>query len=161
LSTGLSFLSITFLLCQVYNSPFKGRVGWGWCLVTPPQAGLTTLVIPAALNSEAGQAGIQFFLGFDSSRQSFHSACGRAGNFSLPVQRKVTKRKHVGLRPRFYARCAERLRRWLLRIRRGSVTASQRSFHTSRQAVRCIAGTICGLAGAVCGYLDGRHTDDR
>jgi hypothetical protein len=28
--------------------------------------------------------------------QSFHSACGGAGIFSLLVQRKVTKRKHVG-----------------------------------------------------------------
>ena len=28
-------------------------------------------------------------------KQSFHSACGRACNFSLLVQRKVTKRKHV------------------------------------------------------------------
>ena len=27
--------------------------------------------------------------------QSFHSPCGRAGNFSLLVQRKVTKRKHT------------------------------------------------------------------
>jgi hypothetical protein len=32
--------------------------------------------------------------------RSFHSSCGRAGNFSLPVQRKVTKRKHVVLRVR-------------------------------------------------------------
>ncbi len=35
--------------------------------------------------------------------QSFHSSCGGAGNFSLLVQRKVTKRKHVAWRPRFYA----------------------------------------------------------
>ena len=32
---------------------------------------------------------------FHSLGQSFHSACGRAGNFSLLVQRKVTKRNHV------------------------------------------------------------------
>src|SRR5450432_4230449 len=45
-------------------------------------------------------------------KQSFHSSCGGAGNFSLLVQRKVTKRKHVGLRPRFYVmqtcKCANR-----------------------------------------------------
>src|SRR5450755_1698153 len=47
---------------------------------------------PQALVVQAGDGG---------GEQSFHSPCRRACNFSLLVQRKVTKRKHVGLKTGF------------------------------------------------------------
>jgi hypothetical protein len=137
------------------------------------------LIIPAALNSEAGQAGIQFFLGFDSSKQSFHSSCGGAGNFFLdsghPALRRSAASFAVRAAPAAQYSCkershqerntlrgapgfmhgrAERLRRWLLRIRRGNVIASQRSFHKSSPTGSLVqpgpfAPGLCGF-----GYLD-------
>jgi len=63
------------------SKPTPSRRAFGEDCVARP------LVIPA-------KAGIQFFFLLSIEKQSFHSAFGRAGNFSLLVQRKVTKRKH-------------------------------------------------------------------
>jgi hypothetical protein len=79
--------------------------------VIPAHAGIQRLFSVAVIPAQAGIHFGLFCSLFDT--QSFHSPFGRAGNFSLLVQRKVTKRKHtpVARSPRILpSECANALR---------------------------------------------------
>src|SRR5579885_1736128 len=93
---------------QVHPAGFRSRPAWPAAIPPLP------LAAEADACSAAGEGGTEVILFFVPSascgfplasgervtslcspEQSFRSAAGRAGNFSLLVQRKVTKRKHV------------------------------------------------------------------
>ncbi|WP_347261733.1 hypothetical protein [Rudaea sp.] len=68
---------------------------------------MTSRTLAFARHSRAGGNPVTLFSASGVESKSFHSSCGRAGNFSLLVQRKVTKRNT----PQSIAPAAHRARR--------------------------------------------------
>jgi hypothetical protein len=97
-------------------------------LVIPAKAGFATLVIPVKAGFSTAELVIQFLLGSDlESRASTPPAEERVTSFFARAKKAVTKKESTlrGSQGGSAHAGSKSLRRWQLRVRRGSISVFQ------------------------------------